>query len=285
MIDLNRLFLFIVIVSALVVLARSVRRPAALPWKSALVVLAITAATYLVAPKAAGWVAVSAWVLLLFVPALISNRRGRHPSMWRNGFERERRLTPAVAILMGINALMFVAEIIGGGSTNPDTLHRLGELDTAAVWFDGEYWRLFTALFLHYGPLHLLFNLYALSIIGPGLERAIGALRFTVCYLVAGVGSSAGVVLLRAAGLTKAEQLVGASGCVMGIVGAWAGLLVRNRHAPLAAQRLQNIALIVGIQIVFDLSTPQVSMAAHLSGLVTGFILGLIVASPSAVRA
>ncbi|PYL21292.1 MAG: hypothetical protein DMF44_13445, partial [Verrucomicrobia bacterium] len=61
-------------------------------------------------------------------------------------------------------------------------------------------------------------------------------------------------------------------------VGAWAGFLLRHHHTPFAKQRLANIGLIVVIQIAFDLSTPQVSMAAHMCGLVAGFFLGLILA-------
>ena len=132
--------------------------------------------------------------------------------------------------------------------------------------------------FLHYGPLHLLFNLYALFIIGPGLEQAIGSIRFGICYLLSGLGSGIGVLLLRLLGLNSAEQLVGASGCVMGLVGVWAGLLLRHRHAPMAGRRLKNILVIVAIQTAFDLSTPQISMAAHMSGLLTGVALGLILA-------
>jgi len=64
----------------------------------------------------------------------------------------------------------------------------------------------------------------------------------------------------------------------MGVVGAWAGFLLRHHHTPFAKQRLANIGLIVVIQIAFDLSTPQVSMAAHMCGLVAGFFLGLILA-------
>ena len=64
----------------------------------------------------------------------------------------------------------------------------------------------------------------------------------------------------------------------MGIVGALAGFLMRHRHAPHARQRLANIVMIVAIQIVFDLSTPQISMSAHLCGLVAGFLLGLVLA-------
>src|SRR5450432_3874623 len=176
------------------------------------------------------------------------------------------RPTTVVLILIGLNIAMFVAECALGGSTNPFTLHRLGALEFFSVRFEGEYWRLLTSLFLHYGPLHLLFNLYALFIVGPGLEQAIGSIRFGICYLLSGLGSGIGVLLLRLLGLNSAEQLVGASGCVMGLVGVWAGLLLRHRNAPLAGRRLRSILVIVAIQTAFDLATPQVSMAAHLSG-------------------
>src|SRR3954465_2287159 len=136
-----------------------------------------------------------------------------------------------------------------------------------------------TSLFFYFGPLHLLFNFYALFVIGPGLEKIIGSLRFALYYLLAGLGSSAGVLLLKWSDLWRPEQLVGASGCVMGIVGAWAGYLLRHRHEPFAGRRLKNIVLIVAIQTAFDLSTPQISMAAHLSGLVTGVVLGLLLGS------
>lgn len=186
------------------------------------------------------------------------------------------RPTTAVVIFIGLNIAMFIAELKLGGSTSPVTLHRLGALEPWAVRYGGEYWRLLTSLFLHYGPLHLIFNLYALFIIGPGLERAIGSVRFAAYYLLSGLGSSVGVLLLRLFDFTR-PPLVGASGCVMGIVGVWAGFLLRHRHQPLAGRRLKNIVLIVAVQTAFDLSTPQISMAAHLSGLVTGVILGLLV--------
>jgi len=190
---------------------------------------------------------------------------------------RMTRPTRVVLIFIALNLAMFLLEIALGGSTNPRTLHRLGALEPWAVRFRGEYWRLLASLFLHYGPLHLLFNLYALFVIGPGLERLIGSVRFAVCYLVAGLGSCVGVLLLRGVDLNRYEQLVGASGCVMGIVGVWAGVLFRNRREPMAGRRLKNILLIVAIQTAFDLSTPQISMAAHLSGLATGLLLGLLV--------
>jgi rhomboid protease GluP len=186
------------------------------------------------------------------------------------------RPTIAVLIFIALNIAMFVAELAMGGSTNFLTLHRLGALEPWSVRVGGEYWRLLTSLFLHYGPLHLIFNLYALFVIGPGLERAIGSVRFAVFYLLSGLGSSVGVLLLYFFGLTRPEQLVGASGCVMGVVGVWAGFLLGHRSDPMASRRLKNILLIVAVQTAFDLSTPQISMAAHLSGLATGVALGLL---------
>jgi len=180
-----------------------------------------------------------------------------------------------------LNVAMFGMEIVLGGSTNSLTLQNLGGLEPAAVVVRREYWRLFTALFLHYGALHLGINLLGLYILGPALERIIGATRFILSYLLSGIGSSAGVVLLWALGLTKSNLLVGASGCIMGVIGVSAGLLLRHRQSPLAGRQLQNIVAIVAIQTAFDLWSPRVSLAAHLSGFISGVLIGLVLASES----
>jgi len=192
------------------------------------------------------------------------------------------RSAPAVLVLILVNVLVFLFEISFGDWNDPNVLHGIGAVEPYAVVAQGEYWRLITALFLHSGFLHLAFNLFALYVLGPPLERSIGTIRFIACYLISGLASSAGVVALSEVGLVQIGQLIGASGCVMGVVGAWAGFLLRHHHAPFAKQRLANIGLIVAIQIAFDLSTPQVSMAAHIWGLVAGFFLGLLLA-PRAV--
>jgi membrane associated rhomboid family serine protease len=188
------------------------------------------------------------------------------------------RNAPVVGIFILLNVVVFCIELWRGALTNPVILHRLGALDFFAVINKGEFWRVFTALFLHYNLLHLVFNLFALYVLGPPLERTIGAVRFAACYLIAGVGSTGGVVLLTLLKIIRPAELVGASGCIMGIVGAWAGFLVRHRHVWQAKQRLLNILLIIVIQVLFDISTPQVSTSAHLCGLVTGFAIGLAVA-------
>jgi membrane associated rhomboid family serine protease len=191
---------------------------------------------------------------------------------------------PAVLVLILVNLLALLFEIFKGGWNDPYVLHRIGAVEPDAVVVQAEYWRLFTALFLHAGFLHLAFNLFALYVLGPPLERSIGTIRFLACYLISGLVSSAGVVALMQAGLAQKGQLLGASGCIFGVVGAWAGLLLRHHHAPFAKQRLANIGLIVAIQIAFDISTPQISMAAHMCGLVAGLFLGLLLAPRAVAR-
>jgi membrane associated rhomboid family serine protease len=197
---------------------------------------------------------------------------------WRS----QLRSAPAVFVLILVNVLVFLFEISFGDWNDPEVLHRIGALEPYAVVAQGEYWRLLTALFLHGGFLHLGFNLFALYVLGPPLERSIGTLRFLACYLISGLASGAGVVALNLMRLVQNAQVIGASGCILGVVGAWAGFLLRHHHAPFAKQQLANIGLIVVIQIAFDLSTPQVSTSAHMCGLVAGFFLGLILA-PRAV--
>ncbi len=330
MVDLNHIFLFVAVISPLLVLARAWRPGGAYRgWRlSALIVLGITGASWVLFRQQAGYIGGGAWFALLLLPAvglrkvseLAAQRRYKsarrlgtllqvlHPtaesreqvrffraleSRESNSMQsvlpaspesttqdRHRRLknAPAVLIFIVLNILAFLIELTRGGLTDPNVLHRLGALDPYSVIINGEYWRLFTALFLHYDAIHLLFNLFALYVLGLPLERIIGSARFSLCYLISGLGSTSGVIALTLMRLVRPAELVGASGCVMGIVGAWAGLLLRHRHAPRAKERLLNILLIVAIQIVFDISTPQVSMAAHLCGLVTGFVVGLAIA-------
>lgn len=199
-------------------------------------------------------------------------RRGTGPRRGVNG-------APAVWTLILVNVASFGMELVCGGSTNSATLDYLGALEPTAVVVKHEYWRLLSALFLHYGALHLAINLFALYLLGPPLERLIGSAKFIVGYLLSGLGSSAGVVFLWVLGLASASQLVGASGAIMGVIGISAGLLLRHRQSTLAGRQLQNILVIVAIQTAFDLWTPQVSLAAHLCGFLSGVGVGLIFAS------
>ncbi|MBK6846476.1 MAG: rhomboid family intramembrane serine protease [Proteobacteria bacterium] len=165
----------------------------------------------------------------------------------------------------------------GGGTTDLVTLWRLGALDPTTV-FAGQPWRALSALFLHYGGLHAGLNLLALLYFGPFLEAHLGRARFLLCYLAAGIGSMLLTALAMRWYWLQPGLLVGASGAIMGLVGATAAVLLRGWHDGgwVARRRLAGIALIVVTQVVFDRLIPQVSGTAHLAGLVLGFALGLL---------
>ena len=203
---------------------------------------------------------------------------------WRK--QNRLRRAPAVTLMIVLNVVVFAIEqycITAGPNEDMDLL-RLGALQPARVLLTGEYWRLIAALFLHAGVLHLLSNMFALYVLGPSLEKTAGSLRFLICYLGSGLCSTGGIVILWALRLTGNSEVVGASGCVMGVVGALGAFLIRDRHTPLARRRLSNIMMIVVIQTVFDFTTPQVSKPAHLCGLAGGFLIGLLL-SKSPARA
>ena len=326
--DLNHIFLFIAVISPLLVLARAWRPGGVFRgWRAAaVIVLAITGTAWLLKPLMAGYVGAGAWFVLLFLPAvglrkatqlaeqgryesalklatglqwlhptaqmreqlrifrsLASRYHGNTPASiqtsWSYEIYQRAKQAPAVYLFILINIVTFYIEWRRGALENLIVMRRLGALDYDEVIGEGEFWRLLTALFLHYGVAHLLFNLFALYVLGPPLERTIGSIRFAIAYLISGIGSTAGVVILTLFKVVDKAELVGASGSVMGIVGAWAGFLVRHRHQVWQAkQRLLNILMIIVIQIVFDVLTPQVSTAAHLCGLATGFLVGLYLA-------
>jgi len=197
--------------------------------------------------------------------------------------EQEERYAPRISFTRGrayatygiitLNLVVFAMELIFGGSKDLHTLYRMGALESEAV-SSGEWWRVVTALFLHYGAVHLLVNMFALLLLGPFLEFALGATRYVLAYFVSGVGSMLVIVQLTVWGHLDEELLVGASGAIMGLIGATAAVLLRGwakERARVASKRLMFILFVVVFQVVFDLATPQVSFMAHFGGVVIGF--------------
>jgi rhomboid protease GluP len=172
-------------------------------------------------------------------------------------------------VLLGIIAIVFVGETLAGGSTNTDVLIRLGAKVTTLV-ADGQYWRLFTSMFLHIGIAHLFFNGYALVVIGTELERLFGYGRFLAIYVLSGLlGSLASYAFVP-------NLAAGASGAIFGLIGALAAffLLHRERLGRWGRTRLANIAFLIVINLFFGFTQPGIDNLAHLGGLVGGLGLG-----------
>jgi rhomboid protease GluP len=173
-------------------------------------------------------------------------------------------------VLLAIIVAVFIVETLLGGSTEIDILIRMGAKFTPLI-AAGEYWRLFTSMFLHIGVMHLAFNGYALFIIGTELERLVGPGRFLTIYLLSGLfGSLASYAL-------SDSLAAGASGAIFGIIGALATffLVHRERLGAWGNRRLGNIALVLVLNLVWGFSQPgRIDNLAHVGGLLAGLALG-----------
>jgi membrane associated rhomboid family serine protease len=127
---------------------------------------------------------------------------------------------------------------------------------------DGEYYRLLTAAFLHGNLLHLLFNMFALYLLGPALEAALGRVRFSALYLLSALGGS--VVSYALASPFQAS--LGASGAIFGLFGA-ALVVSRRLNADVA-----GIAIVLGVNLVLSFTVANIDWRAHIGGLVVGAI-------------
>src|SRR5262249_7221896 len=151
-----------------------------------------------------------------------------------------------------VNIAMFIAEWANGGTTSEESLVRLGAFHPALAE-SGQYWRLFTANFLHFGIAHIALNMLALLVLGPFVEFAIGAGWYLAVYLASGVLAIACVWGLQWMHVSQPDWLVGASGAIMGLIGATAAIQLRGwvrERARIARRRLRVLFLILALQVV-----------------------------------
>ncbi|MBE9042051.1 rhomboid family intramembrane serine protease, partial [Oscillatoriales cyanobacterium LEGE 11467] len=177
---------------------------------------------------------------------------------------------------ISLNVFLFAVEVILGGSQNNQVLYRLGALVPEVVW-DGEWWRLLTATFLHFGFSHLAMNMLGLYILGTYVELVLGTRRYLGIYFISGVGSMLATTLLSLwlEPNSGVRLVVGASGAVMGLIGAIAAIFLQGwqrSKVPAARDRLRTILSIVAVQTVFDLMNPQICFVCHASGVILGFL-------------
>jgi rhomboid protease GluP len=195
-----------------------------------------------------------------------------------SGISLKPRHPIATYLIISLNLLAFALEVKLGGSTNVNNLYRLGALVPEEV-VTGSWWRLLSAAFLHFGFLHLLLNMLGLYLFGRLVEFSLGIPRFLLLYFTSAIGSMLAVTYMSVIGYSKADFVVGASGCVMGLVGAFAAVLLHDwqrKKTRLAARSLRGILSLILLQVIFDLTTPQISFVGHASGLIVGFLVGMI---------
>jgi len=170
--------------------------------------------------------------------------------------------------LIAINIVVYLLTVATGGgiSSNADTIYVHGVLFGPSV-ADGDYWRLITAAFMHYGPIHLGMNMLVLWFVGAPLEERMGRGRYLLLYVVAGLAGSAGALLI-----TPCSPTAGASGAIFGLFGA---ALVLERQG-IFVYGGSIIGLIV-LNFIFTFSLSGISVGGHVGGFVGGILamLGL----------
>jgi membrane associated rhomboid family serine protease len=216
-------------------------------------------------------------------------RRSQRPVRTAFGGSAAGRAGAVTKTLIGVNVAVMILSIVSGGlstvaggawggllgSDSPlsNALAVLGNAPYVAGGAvhgiaAGEWYRLFTAMFVHYGVLHLLLNMYALWILGRDLERTLGPLRFAGLYLLAGLGGNVAAYVFSAPNASTA----GASTAVFGLMAAIFVILKRLNLS------VAPILPVIVINVVFTFVIANISVAGHLGGLVVGAIVAAILA-------
>jgi membrane associated rhomboid family serine protease len=177
---------------------------------------------------------------------------------------------PATYALIGLNAIVFLAEMLSGGPTGAgDSGSLIRDAGTHGPSIaDGDWWRVITGGFLHAGLIHLLLNMYVLWVAGQILEPAIGTRRFLGIYFAGLIAGSLGALLVDPNATT-----VGASGAIFGLMAAVI-VVARGRGVEEVASQF---GLFVVLNLVITFSIPGISIGGHIGGLIGGGLAALVV--------
>ncbi|MEU7020585.1 rhomboid family intramembrane serine protease [Streptomyces sp. NPDC046203] len=182
-------------------------------------------------------------------------------------------------VLMAVNLALFLA-VHTAGDRLVDRLDLIGHayypvLGEVVGVAEGEWYRLFTSMFLHQDLVHFLFNMMGLWVIGGIVEPELGRGRFAALSLLSGLSGSALVYLLA----PPNQPSLGASGMVYGLLGAWA-VLARYRRSD-----MRPVVVFLGLNLLITFTRPDISWEAHVGGLVAGVLLtAAMVYAPRARR-
>jgi membrane associated rhomboid family serine protease len=178
-------------------------------------------------------------------------------------------------ILIALNVAAFIAQQASKNFTDRFALRPKGIIGVPgfsdALYggvADGQYYRLITSAFLHANVVHILFNMYALYVVGPTVELALGRLRFIALYVLAALGGSTLAYLL----MPPMGTVVGASGAIFGLFGAM--FVVARRMGAESS----GILGVIAINIFLSFALPNISWQGHLGGLATGVAIAAVFA-------
>ncbi len=203
--------------------------------------------------------------------------------MEKTAAETESRLpfiknNEATLALILLNLIVFVALSAFGDTRNAAYMSRHGALYSPYIITDLELYRLITCMFMHFGFIHLVENMFILYFVGSMVERALGKGRFLIIYLVSGLFSGVSMVIVQLF-TNSGSVAAGASGAIFGIIGTMFIIIIKNRqfHRRLI---LPMLLLAVSYALFMGITAGGAGNAAHIGGLLTGLLLSAILYRP-----
>lgn len=176
-------------------------------------------------------------------------------------------------IIIAISIILFILMEISGGSTNSQTLLKYGaNLDILVK--NGEYYRLFTCIFLHIGIMHLLCNMYSLYVIGREVESLYGKVKYIIIFILSGIFGS-----IMSIAFTHNTISAGASGAIFGLLGALLYFGI-NYRTYLGETVKRTIIPIIAVNLIIGFFVDGIDLAAHIGGLVGGILVAIMVGVP-----
>jgi len=180
---------------------------------------------------------------------------------------------PVTITFAAINVLVFLFLSFGGQTEDAYYMLQHGAMYTPFI-LEGEYYRMFTSIFLHFGFEHLLSNMLTLIVFGYNLEPVLGSVRTALIFVISGLG---GNVLSLVCELSEVNPAVsaGASGAIFGFTGALLCLTLIH-HGRVGDVTLRGLIIMIALSLYNGYTSDGVDNLAHIGGLVTGILLTLI---------
>lgn len=187
---------------------------------------------------------------------------------------RNKPEAPCTVALIVINVAVFFIMSLFGNTEDVMFMLEHGAMFEPLITEEHEYYRIITSMFLHFGIEHLLNNMVILGALGWNLELETGKIRFLIIYLVSGIG---GNLLSLYLGVSSAEYAVsaGASGAIFGLMGALLYVAARNR-GRMGRISGKRVLFMIALSLYFGITSSGIDNAAHIGGLLCGFILTVI---------
>ncbi|MTK06756.1 MAG: rhomboid family intramembrane serine protease [Hungatella sp.] len=176
--------------------------------------------------------------------------------------------------LIAVNVIYFLYLEMNGSTEDTQFMVSHGAMYAPLVIERGEYYRLITSTFMHFGINHIMNNMLILFILGDNLERALGHIKYLLFYLICGVGANVASMIINLSGYRNVVS-AGASGAIFGVIGGLLYAVAVNR-GQLEDLSTRQLVVVILCSLYFGFTSTGVDNAAHIAGLIIGIIMGVV---------